>query len=346
MSAQSSTALPQGPAAPSDLNGIFGAFFIGAMIGLVLYGMAVQQAISYYRTYVNDGLLLKSWVFAIILLETLHSLFSVHPCYYYLVSNYAKPEVLVKNIWSFNLLSPLQTGAMVLCQTFYLRRIHMIRRRWGLAVGIVTSTLMAAELGFSIAAAIKPFQNTYTFEFNKFKWLIIALNSCTIPTDVILTSTLIVILVRSRTGFKGSNSVIATLVLYIINTGLLTGLVAIMTLILSLVVPEKYYYIGLTICGTKVYSNTLLAMLNSRKKLSNRMVDEFDSYPLTSLSSSVRGPRFSPLRHLRQGGQSAEESVPPPVLNIKMNSGLESDFSQSHHGVKSPDRMAIMDTYS
>lgn len=35
MSAQSDPALPQGPAAPLDLNGSFGASFIGAMIGLV-----------------------------------------------------------------------------------------------------------------------------------------------------------------------------------------------------------------------------------------------------------------------------------------------------------------------
>ncbi len=77
------------------------------------------------------------------------------------------------------------------------------------------------------------------------------------------------------------------------------------------------------------------------------MVDQFDSYPLKSLSSSGRGPMFSPLHHLRQGGQSVEESVPPPVLNIKMNSRLASDSAQSRHGVKpSGGGMTIMDTYS
>ncbi|KAI9062519.1 hypothetical protein FKP32DRAFT_1593162 [Trametes sanguinea] len=263
---------------PVSLDDSLGAFFIGTMVGLVLYGMSLQQTIQYFRLYPKDGWWLKAWVIAIAILETLHSVCAVHPMYYYLIKNYSNPAGLVKNIWSLNISSPLQTGAMILSQSFYARRIYILNHKYGLIVCVVTSFLMAAELGFSLTAAIKPFQDTYTFDFYKDAWAITGLNACAIPVDTILTGTLIFILLRNRTGFERTDSVIATVVLYVVNTGLLTGLVTTATLILSRVFPTRYYEVGMTIAATKVYSNTFLAMLNSRQFLSNRMlVDEFDS---------------------------------------------------------------------
>ncbi|OSD04824.1 hypothetical protein PYCCODRAFT_1465784 [Trametes coccinea BRFM310] len=286
MSSTPSTTVP-----PVSLDESLGAFFIGAMIGLVLYGMSLQQTIQYFRLYPNDRRLFKAWVVAIAILETLHSICSVHPMYYYLIKNYDNPAGLVKNIWSLNIISPLQTGAMILSQSFYARRIFMLNRKYGLMVLITTSALMAAELAFSLTAAIKPFQDTYTFNFYKYAWAITGLNACAIPVDMILTGTLIFILLRNRTGFERTDSVIATIVLYVINTGLLTGLVTITTLVLSRVFPTRYYEVGMTIAATKVYSNTFLAMLNSRQFISNRLlVDEFDgvSGDLRSLSFAKR----------------------------------------------------------
>ncbi|KAI9060308.1 hypothetical protein FKP32DRAFT_1074081 [Trametes sanguinea] len=302
---------PPASAPPVSLDESLGAFFIGAMIGLVLYGMSLQQTIQYFRLYPKDRRLFKAWVIAIAILETLHSICSVHPMYYYLISNYDNPAGLVKNIWSLNIISPLQTGAMILSQrsamlsqpskypnissaavdSFYARRIYMLNRKYGLIVLVVTSCLMAAELGFSLTAAIKPFQDTFTFNFYKYAWAITGLNACAIPVDMILTGTLIFILLRNRTGFERTDSVIAVIVLYVINTGLLTGLVTITTLVLSRVFPTRYYEVGMTIAATKVYSNTFLAMLNSRQFISGRLlVDEFDgmSGDLRTLSFAKR----------------------------------------------------------
>ncbi|KAL7280358.1 hypothetical protein ACG7TL_005281 [Trametes sanguinea] len=259
MSSTPSTTVP-----PVSLDESLGAFFIGAMIGLVLYGMSLQQTIQYFRLYPNDRRLFKAWVVAIAILETLHSICSVHPMYYYLIKNYDNPAGLVKKF---------------------------VNRKYGLMVLITTSALMAAELAFSLTAAIKPFQDTYTFNFYKYAWAITGLNACAIPVDMILTGTLIFILLRNRTGFERTDSVIATIVLYVINTGLLTGLVTITTLVLSRVFPTRYYEVGMTIAATKVYSNTFLAMLNSRQFISNRLlVDEFDgvSGDLRSLSFAKR----------------------------------------------------------
>ncbi|OSD07664.1 hypothetical protein PYCCODRAFT_1463008 [Trametes coccinea BRFM310] len=307
---------------PVSLATTLGPFFIGTIVGLVLYGMSLQQTIQYFRSYPNDSYLFKVWVSAIILLESLHTILSVHPCYYYLVTNYDNPSELIKNIWSIN------TGAMVLSQAFYARRIYMLNRRYGLVILVITSLLMAAELGFSIAAAVKPFQNTYTFQFAKFAWLITAINGCAIPTDLILTGALIFILLRGKTGFKRSDSIIATLILYVINTGMLTGLIAITTLILSLVYPSLYYYIGLTLCGTKVYSNSFLAMLNSRQVLSNRMVDQFDrgnTYPMRSFQSHSQGDS----RMLRSS--QAPTDIPKQVsIKVETSSSVARDITMPH----------------
>ncbi|KAI0644108.1 hypothetical protein C8Q79DRAFT_130130 [Trametes meyenii] len=283
--------------------------------------MSVQQTFQYFRSYPNDRRLFKAWVLAVMFFETLHTSFSVHPCYYFLITNYDNPSALVKNIWSLNLLSPLQTAAMILSQSFYARRVYMLHRGFGLIVAVVTSLLMAAELGFSIAAAVKPFQDTFTFDFAKFAWLITAINGCAIPTDVILTATLMYILLRAKTGFKNTDSMLGTLIIYVINTGLLTGLVTITTLILSRLFPDRYYYIGLTVCGTKVYSNSFLAILNSRKFVSNRMVDDFDgnTYELHSIARSDR-TLSNARREGSQGVASADSA--PKHIGIRMTRSM------------------------
>ena len=50
-------------------------------------------------------------------------------------------------------------------------------------------------------------------------------------TDILFTVSLIVLLQRSKTGFRGSNGIITKLTVFAINTGLLTSILAIVVII-------------------------------------------------------------------------------------------------------------------
>ncbi|TFK80431.1 hypothetical protein K466DRAFT_605339 [Polyporus arcularius HHB13444] len=136
-----------------------------------------------------------------------------------------------------------------------------------------------------------------------------------VTADPLLTGVFIHSLRRSRTGFKQTDSTIDVLVLYSINTGLITGY---RELLLSLqrprisirILPDDLIYAAVGVVGTKLYATTLLAALNSRQSLAARgtltfwltQVEIVDIRPSIALSM-VQRPAAS---------FSNSERTPPP----------------------------------
>jgi hypothetical protein len=82
-----------------DLNNTFGALLLGTIISSILYGFTCVQSWHYFQNY-SDGPLVKVSVAALWILESLHSAFSIHAIYYYVILNYMNPGALVKATWS------------------------------------------------------------------------------------------------------------------------------------------------------------------------------------------------------------------------------------------------------
>ena len=61
--------------------------------------------------------------------------------------------------------------------------------------------------------------------------------------DVAIAATLIYLLQTSRTGFQRSDTIINRLILFSLNTGLLTGVDAIMSLVMISLFPNSLIYI-------------------------------------------------------------------------------------------------------
>ncbi|EJF56210.1 hypothetical protein DICSQDRAFT_130204 [Dichomitus squalens LYAD-421 SS1] len=64
-----------------------------------------------------------------------------------------------------------------------------------------------------------------------------------------------------------TDSMIDVMIMYSVNTGLLTGLGNLLSLFFAFLHPENMIWIGLAIPVTKAYANTLMAALNSRRSL-------------------------------------------------------------------------------
>ncbi|KAK0495177.1 hypothetical protein EDD18DRAFT_265042 [Armillaria luteobubalina] len=78
-------------------------------------------------------------------------------------------------------------------------------------------------------------------------------------------------LYRSRSGMKRSNHVIAILILFTVNTNLLTTLLSIGALVTYLVLPSATIYGGISFIFSKSYLNAFLAILNSREFFREKM---------------------------------------------------------------------------
>ncbi|KAI0361299.1 hypothetical protein OH77DRAFT_1417538 [Trametes cingulata] len=127
-----------------------------------------------------------------------------------------------------------------------------------------------------MAATVESFILPTLYDFRQFSWMVSATYGCALACDVTLTGTLIFVLLRSRTGFKTTDNIIEVLILYMVNTGLLTGIISVIAFVFALTLSGNLIYVGFGIVGTKLYANSLLAVLNSRKSLNNKVMEGFE----------------------------------------------------------------------
>ncbi|KAL1940990.1 hypothetical protein VTO73DRAFT_7626 [Trametes versicolor] len=304
------TAIGPLPDAPSetqqpDLGTTYGAMLIGTYIGLMLYGILVYQAYRYWRLYPND----PSWIRALALTPTTVSavLHTSNPRIAYV----ATPHFV------FN----FQGYSLFLCQSFYAVRVYRIERRYVYRSLVGAATVsMFCSFGFTTAATIAGSHGSLD-AFEGVSWLVGAMFGFAVLADVSLAGTLVMVLIRSRTGFKSTDSVLEILVIYAINTGLLTSIVGLPCFVFSIILPGNIIYIGIAIVGVKLYANSVLAVLNSRRSLSDRLHEDFDKVYMASLQLgyTIRRPH-SPLIFALK-----ETQVPEPMETGAAATGFQDE---------------------
>ncbi|KAL1949750.1 hypothetical protein VTO73DRAFT_8631 [Trametes versicolor] len=306
------------PPVPS-LGNTFGAFLIATFLGLIMYGLTVHQTYRYFRLFPRDAPVLKGIVASTLVLETIHTVLCMHVCYYYLVTEYFNPLALLDGVWSIRI-SPVSTAAVILIsESFFVRRVYLIGARFR-AILIVIPVLMLANLGFATAATVEAFILPTFADFANVAWLTSAGFGCAVLIDSLLTGTLIFVLHKSRTGLKATDSLIDVLIIYAVNTGLLTVIVSILSLILALVLPKDLIYSGFNIIATKLYANSLLAVLNSRNGIVDRVPQDcFDTGTLNLSVLKDRNGDTTAQTHLRLPKVNVGTHSPGAMLEIRVD---------------------------
>ncbi|CAK5282830.1 unnamed protein product, partial [Mycena citricolor] len=118
--------------------------------------------------------------------------------------------------------------------------------------------------------------------------LTIAINALSTTADIIITSTLCYMLAKTRPTSLQTESVVNRLILFTINTGLLTSFCAVLSLIFLIVSPRTLIYAAFYFCIGRLYSNALLASLNARAVIRGRINDVDNNFRIKTDGS---GPR-------------------------------------------------------
>ncbi|KAI0828127.1 hypothetical protein BC628DRAFT_91647 [Trametes gibbosa] len=283
-----------GPMKPPPLDNTLGALLLGSCVGFMAYGVMLHQAYRYFRMYRGDRPALKGLVVAVILAETFHTILCIISCYEFLVSNYFDPVYLLGIHWYLKAGVPAASVVVLLVQIFYACRIYYIGPKgdtrssspsqfFSCLITLLGDWLPPRKRSLSrhlpdyrtrqlnSAAFHDRAVASTTEDYSRTTWTISVGYGNGVVFDLITTSTLVTVLRRSRTGFKRTDSVLDTLVLYTVSTGLLATVTGALIFVFALAYPDSLIYIGLTIPGVKAYSNCMLAMLNSRHNLSERL---------------------------------------------------------------------------
>ncbi|KAM5533630.1 hypothetical protein V8D89_012743 [Ganoderma adspersum] len=191
-------------AAPPQINNTFGSILIGSFVGLVMYGMTVQAAYRYFRSYPTDPWRLKGMIIVLV--------------YYYLVLLHdSDASALDKGVWhdrtdgQRSSASQCVQGSIADGYPFWPQRTtNTWPPQWYESLEWVLwhlnwpaqfqVPLMLSELGFSIDY-IRFLVGTFT-EWEHKAWLDGVTLVIVLVADVIVAATMVIILYRSHTGIK------------------------------------------------------------------------------------------------------------------------------------------------
>lgn len=305
------------------LDNTLGAAFLGMVVAATLHGVSCVQAV-YYFTHQSDPWYLKLLVAAVMVFDTVHQALITHTVYTYTITNWGNVDILGLLVWSL-LVEVLFNGlTALLVQSFLTMRVWKLSNRSVMLTGL-TGLLVVAEFACVIAFTCLSL-NLHTFVgLAELEALSITVNALAAAGDVLIAATLCILLHRSRTGFHRSDTMINRLILFSVNTGFLTSLCAVASLISITVAGSTFLYIAFFFCIGRLYTNSLLATLNARKLIRGAA----DGIHTTSDNLS-----FSMREVPKHGAASVASSTHKRAQNISIKIDTTKEFATDRDSEK------------
>lgn len=170
---------------------------------------------------------------------------------------------------------------------FFTKRIYFLsppRVKWWLPG--CTGFFVLAHFSFGLETVGEFFQKKEFVRLQEVKWeAALPFAIAAILSDIVIAATLCVLLSGNRTGIRTTNNLINYLILIAINRCVLTSAVAVTEVIVYAVRPNSCYFLAIDFLIGKLYTNSLLASLNSRESLRGKGIEETQT---TEISTSFR----------------------------------------------------------
>ncbi|KAJ7123250.1 hypothetical protein C8R43DRAFT_1031968 [Mycena crocata] len=267
-------------------NDTLGAALIGFAFSCVVFGVNTNQVVTYFQRYPEDKLAYKFLVSLIWVLELIDQAFIGHFVYFYTVTNFSNPLVLITQPVAWTLILQITVGAIIgtivrLC--FAMRVWRFSQRNITVTSAVVALTL--AELGLATAYTVKCFQSPFLTTIPNLKLLASLSLGAGVLTDVFTASALCVFLRKFRTGHKRSDTLVNTLTIYAVNTGAFTAAISLLTLIFYDLHPDNFQFLAFYFILSKLYAISFLCTLNTRKIIRGKGTEREDG-PTTGASGA------------------------------------------------------------
>ncbi|KAH6912867.1 hypothetical protein BKA70DRAFT_1218962 [Coprinopsis sp. MPI-PUGE-AT-0042] len=135
-------------------------------------------------------------------------------------------------------------------------------------------------------------------------------------TDAYIAITLCGLLHKLRTGFKQSDTLINTLIVYAISTGALTGVVSFICLLVYNLYPRSFYFMIFYFLLGKLYAISLVTTINTRRHAARGQ--ESPGRTGAPLTFNPRGFR-SQGQHSRSFGSEKMEPREAEIKSVEIN---------------------------
>ncbi|KAI0077460.1 hypothetical protein K474DRAFT_1707336 [Panus rudis PR-1116 ss-1] len=236
-----------------------------------------MQVILYYRIYPKDRVRLKSMVALIWVLDLLHTCMACAALWFYLIDHFGDEGVSDYITWSVGFTVALTAFVSFFVHCFFSHRIFTLSRgKWLLTMPI--ATLAMFRLACALVTTAKMIQlKMYSLFVQHFAWIFTMGLALSAAVDVLIALALCWYLNKSRTGFSSMDTIIDSITLYTIESGMATCVMTIVSLICWLSMPHNLIFLGLHFAISKLYANAFMATYASNDTSEHAMPVLFPS---------------------------------------------------------------------
>lgn len=329
-----------------EIRSTVGALLIGILLSTMLSGTITMQSFMYYNGYPEDSLRNKVMVGALWLLDTVHTVMIWTALWVYVVDGWGRAEALTEIPWSVATTIACTGISTFMAHCFFVYRLHILNHYyWFATIPILLSAVYRMATTIISTGMMAAFR-TYVAYMQQCGWLFTSGLSVSTGIDIILTTYLTVLLRRSRTGYSTStDSMIRVIVVYTIQTGAVTCITTIACLVCWVVMPNNLIFLAIHFALGKLYTNSLLATLNTRKSLRDRGIRSYGCNDLGDLNLPPISPRRFDRPSRRQDSLQLYTDTNVHVIP-RTEDGLPrpNDDSEEQKVVQAPKKPALEDT--
>ncbi|KAJ7437186.1 hypothetical protein FB451DRAFT_1417000 [Mycena latifolia] len=292
-----------------DIVSTYGALLIGVYFATFFQGILTVQAYIYYDSFPDDSRGMKALVAIVWLLDFIHLVLICQTEYHYLVTNWGNKQALLETTIPLDLHLILLTLASLTCQAFFLNRVWKFSKNLLLTVFLGAACLSTGIIDIVIAAQTVHGKSVETILSHIFQAEVIAVFTVGAAADMAIAMILVWYLKREMSSFERIKSLVTHLIQYAIATGLY---------VLSL---DSLIFLAMHFSLGRMYTNALLATLNSRKSMRARLALPAD-LRWTGISGMPSAPQSAAQPEVIQ--DFAMKSVDGPEASRSTQGGFDS----------------------
>ncbi|GJE99432.1 hypothetical protein PsYK624_156940 [Phanerochaete sordida] len=318
-----------------QLGSTLGANLVCGSIVAILYGAMCLQCYSYFqRAHKTRSRFLGYSVLLLWALGTAHMVFVECDMYLNLVANFGDVEkVLNVTFWPTPALEVITLVTTLFVQSWYCHRLWVLSSKNALLTYFLIVVIFASfSLGMASVIEIVMLKNFANF--HAVVWMSLACVSLTTFADFYISSALCYFIYKERKYVRSRmGSLLNTIIVYTVSINLITGLVSVSYIITNFLLPDTWVYVGeyMIFCG--LYCNSLLAWINARDSVRERLDCPTTGVAATVSPSSVM---FAP------APASRSRSVPIDTISIVRAESTRSERSHENFDEKSTIRFSAV----
>ncbi|KAH0582353.1 hypothetical protein H2248_010302 [Termitomyces sp. 'cryptogamus'] len=235
---------------PLNLSTTLGALVIGVLVSIFLFGVVTLQTFTYYKKFPDDRWLLKTFVGVTWVLELIHAIVITHTIYYYSVIRYGDRRAVLELTTAGDIAVFMTAIIGPAVQGFYAHRIYILSSHWIIPAIVWLLCFLRFMSTLTLGAITRGTLDTLASQ-HEWQWLFVTTLVLSASTDVLITASLCYYLWPHRGAtFRRTKTIIDKLILWTIETGLVTSCGTTIQLILFFV-AEDYIWMALYLISTR-----------------------------------------------------------------------------------------------